>query len=151
MNKPSSTASASKKCSHDDTQTDGIEAECESESEDEHESEGQARPSSTAHDLLWLVFLSAVLGSLLTTPHWLWTLDHWNDPTTPVPVGTVQRVLFIGNLGIDSQIDTEVQSFMVHGVTQFKRGTRLAQHKTLGGLLLCDVDTPHCEDRMGVP
>lgn len=111
----------------------------------------RSNASSLATDLAWVTFWSVLLGGLLTASHWLWVLNHWNDPTTPVSVGTVQRVLFIGNLGIDSQIDTEVHSFIVRGVTQFKKGSRLEQRKTLGSLQLCDADTnpEHCEDRIG--
>lgn len=110
----------------------------------------RVRSTFTA-DLAWIAFWSVLLASILTQPDWLWTLNHWDDPTTPVPMGTVQRVLFIGNLGFDSQIDTEEHSFLVRGATQFKRGTRLEQHKTLTNLLLCDADAKpeHCDTRMG--
>jgi hypothetical protein len=108
-------------------------------------------PSSFATDLAWIAFWSVLLGTILTAPQWLWMLNHWDDPMTPIPVGTVQRVQFIGNLGIDSQIDTEVNSFLVRGATQFKKGVRLEQRKTVGSLLLCDADAQpeHCETRMG--
>ncbi len=105
--------------------------------------------SSFTADLKWIASLSLLMSSVLTAPQWLWSLELRNDPTTPVEVGVVQRVHFIGNLGIDSQIDTEDMSFMVQGVTRFRKGMRLEQHKSFFDLELCDVETQHCEYRMG--
>lgn len=115
------------------------------------ETDARSNASSFAADLAWMTFWSILMGGLLTASHWMWVLNHWDDATTAVPVGTVQRVLFIGNLGIDSQIDTEEHSFMVHGVTQLKKGSRIEQRKTMGSLQLCDADASpeHCEERMG--
>ena len=85
------------------------------------DADARSSSSSFATDLVWMTFWSVLLGGLLTASHWFWVLSHWDDPTTAVPVGTVQRILFIGNLGIDFQIDTEEHSFMVRGVTEFRK------------------------------
>lgn len=110
----------------------------------------QSQASSFLTDLVWMAFWTVVLGSLLAAPHWLWVIAHWNDSTTPVPVGTVQMIYFIGDWGINSQIDTEDHSFVVHSMTQFKKGSRLEQRKTRDSVQLCAVDDArtglHCED-----
>ena len=115
-------------------------------------SDKNRQASSFMTDLVWIVFWTVLLGSLLSAPHWLWVIDHWNDSTTPVPVGTVQRIHFIGNWGIDTQIDTEDRSFVVKGMTRFKKGNRIEQHKTPDALQLCAVEDAHtvvhCEDRV---
>ena len=110
----------------------------------------QSHASSFLSDLVWMAFWTVVLGSLLAAPHWLWVIAHWNDSTTPVPVGTVQRVHFIGDWGINTQIDTEDRSFVLHGMTRFQKGSRIEQRKTRDSLQLCAVDDArtvlHCED-----
>ena len=105
--------------------------------------------SSFASDVAWMVWWCLVLSALVTSPMWLWSLEHINDPTTPVPVGTVQGIYFLGNLGIDSQIDTEEHSFMVRGVTRFQTGAVLEQRKTFWNLEVCEVGTQQCEVRLG--
>jgi hypothetical protein len=113
-------------------------------------SSSQSHASSFLTDLVWMAFWTLVLGSLLTAPHWLWVIAHWNDSPTPVPVGTVQRIHFIGDWGINTQIDTEQRSFVVQGMTRFQKGSRIEQRKTRDSLQLCAVDDArtvlHCED-----
>ena len=112
--------------------------------------DAKGHAASFMTDLVWIVFWTVLLGSLLTAPHWLWAIEHWNDSTIPVPVGTVQRIQFIGDWGINTQIDTEDRSFVVHGVTRFNKGSRVEQRKTRDSLQLCAVDDArtvlHCED-----
>ncbi|OYT90531.1 MAG: hypothetical protein CFE43_17900 [Burkholderiales bacterium PBB3] len=111
-----------------------------------------SQASSFLTDLVWMAFWTLVLGSLLAAPHWLWVIDHWNDSTTPVPVGSVQRIHFIGDWGINTQIDTEDRSFVVHDMTRLQKGSRIEQRKTRDSLQLCAVDVArtvlHCEDLM---
>ena len=96
--------------------------------------------TSAAADLVWIVFWTLVLGSLLSAPHWLWVMAHWNDSTVPVPMGVVQQVHFIGDWGINTQIDTEDRSLVVRGMTRLEKGSRVELHKTLDSLQLCAVD-----------
>ncbi|OYU44720.1 MAG: hypothetical protein CFE44_11430 [Burkholderiales bacterium PBB4] len=107
-------------------------------------------PAPFLGDLVWIVFWTIVLGSLLSAPHWIWVIDHWNDSRVPVPMGTVQSIHFIGDWGIDTQIDTEAHSLVVHGMTRFKKGSRVEQRKTWNSLQLCEVrvesTASHCED-----
>jgi hypothetical protein len=100
-------------------------------------------------DLKWMASLALLMAAVLTAPQWLWSLAHMNDPTTPVPVGVVQRIQFIGNLGVDSQIDTEEHSLLVRGVTRFHKGAVLEQRKTFWNLKICEVGTQQCEVRLG--
>jgi hypothetical protein len=66
-----------------------------------------------------------------------------------LPVGVVHRIHFIGNLGVDSQIDTVVRSLLVRGVTRFQKGSVLEQRKTLWNLKICEAGTTYCEVRLG--
>jgi hypothetical protein len=100
-------------------------------------------------DLKWMASLALLMAAVLTAPQWLWSLQHMNDPTTPVPVGVVQRIHFIGNLGVDSQIDTEEHSLLVRGVTRFTKGAVLEQRKSFWNLKICEVGTQQCEVRLG--
>lgn len=113
-----------------------------------------ATTSRSTSSWVGMVCLSILLGAVLSAPQWQWMLEHWNDPTTPVPMGVVQRLHFIGNLGIHTQIDTRLgaqeHSFIVGGVSKLEPGMRIEQRKTLGGLQLCEVgsEPAHCEDRL---
>ena len=90
--------------------------------------------TSVAADMVWVVFWTLVLGSLLTAPHWLWVIAHWNDSTVPVPMGAVQQIHFIGDWGINTQIDTEDRSMVVRGMTRLEKGSRVEQRKTLDSM-----------------
>ena len=104
-----------------------------------------------ADDKQWscLASLCAIAVVVVTAPEWMWTLKHWDDPTVPAPQGTVQTIRYIGNIGIDSQVDTEQRSFMVRGVTHLHKGSRVELRKTLMSLQLCNADTGACEELMG--
>lgn len=105
--------------------------------------------------LIWMAFGVMVLGSLLSAPHWIWVVAHWNDSTKPVPMGTVQRIHFVGDWAINTQIDTEEHSLLVLGVTRLVKGSRIEQRKTRQALQLCAVDADrtvlHCEDQVRYP
>ncbi len=126
-----------------------------SEEDDSADGIGQAiaRPerhkSSFATDLKWMASLALLMAAALTAPQWLWSLEHMNDPTTPVAVGAVQGIYFVGNLGVDSQIDTEEHSLLVRGVTRFTKGAVLEQRKSFWNLKICEVGTQQCEVRLG--
>jgi hypothetical protein len=107
-------------------------------------------PSSFASDMGWLIPLTLLAMGVVSAPQWLWALEHWSDPTTPVAQGTVQRVHYIGNLGIDSQIDTETRSFMVRGVSHLQKGWNVETRKSTWSVQLCSTDAAVCEDLMGV-
>ena len=64
-------------------------------------------------------------------------------------MGTVQRIRFVGNLGIDTQIDTDDRSFMVSGISKLQKG--MPVHLRRGGWsdALCNADTSICERLMG--
>ena len=116
-------------------------AQCSEDDELADAATGTKGPASSfMTDLVWIVFWTVLLGSLLSAPHWLWVIDHWNDSTIPVPTGTVQRIHFIGDWGINTQIDTEDRSFVVKGKTRFNKGSHLEQRKTPDALQLCAVD-----------
>lgn len=105
--------------------------------------------SSLATGLAWVALVTVLLVGLLTSPYWFWVLVHWGDSRTPEPVGTIQRIEFIGNLSIHSQIDTEQRSFMVRGITRLQKGHRIELRKTLLRVQLCVIDSSQCEELMG--
>jgi hypothetical protein len=89
---------------------------------------------------------TVLLAAMMGTPSCIWVVRHWDDPTAPVAQGTVQRILFVGNLGIDTQIDTEQRSFIVHGITKLRVGTPVEVRKGTWAYALCDQDSGLCED-----
>lgn len=119
--------------------------------EDDSDCDAPDRPPTVySSDLSWVVPLLLLAVGAVTEPQWLWALEHWGDPTTPVAQGVVQRVVFIGNLGIDSQIDTETRSFMVRGVSHLQKGWSVETRKSTWSVQLCSTDAAVCEDLMGV-
>jgi len=107
---------------------------------------GKRPDASFLSDAILVLFAAALLSAMLSTPFFLWVIRHWDDSTAPVAQGTVQRILFVGNLGIDSQIDTEQHSFIVHGITKLQKGTRVETRKGPWSYALCDRDSALCED-----
>ncbi len=103
---------------------------------------------SNLGDLLWIVAWVGSMCVMLTAPLWIWMLVHWGDSTTPIPQGTVQKILFVGSFGVNSQVDTEQRSFLVCGVTTLRRGARVELRKGTWAMQLCDVDSRVCEDLM---
>ena len=103
---------------------------------------------SNLGELLWLVGLVASMCVMLTAPMWIWMLMHLGVSTAPIPQGTVQKILFVGSFGVNSQVDTEQRSFLVRGVTTLHRGARVELRKSTWAMQLCDVDSRVCEDLM---
>lgn len=103
------------------------------------------RKSSFVDDMILVLLVAALLGAMLSTSFWIWVIRHWNDSPVPVPQGTVQRILFVGNVGIDTQIDTEYNSLLVRGMTQLRKGAHVETRKGPWAYELCDVDTGLCE------
>ena len=104
------------------------------------------RSSSFIDEMIPVLLIAGLLAAMLSTSFWIWVIRHWNDSTVPVPQGTVQRILFVGNLGIDSQIDTEQHNLLVRGKTQLRKGARVEIRKGPWAYLLCDMDSGLCED-----
>ncbi len=96
--------------------------------------------------MLFVLMAAALFAAMVSTPSCIWVVRHWNDPTAPVAQGTVQRILYVGNLGIDTQIDTEQRSFIVHGITKLRKGVRVETRKRTWAYALCDQDSGLCED-----
>ncbi len=103
---------------------------------------------SNLGDLLWIVAWVGSMCVMLTAPMWIWMLVHWGDSTAPIPQGTVQKILFVGSFGVNSQVDTEQRSFLVRGVTTLHRGAQVELRKSTWAMQLCDVDSRVCEDLM---
>jgi hypothetical protein len=68
-------------------------------------------------------------------------------PPKPIeisPAGSVQAIHFVGDFGYDTQVDTELQSFLVAGVAQIPRHTSLELRRVNGKFRLCAVDSQTC-------
>lgn len=104
------------------------------------------RKSSAVSDIAFAMAATALLAAMMGTPSCIWVVRHWDDSTAPVAQGSVQRILFVGNLGIDTQIDTEQRSFIVHGITKLRVGARIETRKGTWAYALCDQDSGPCED-----
>jgi hypothetical protein len=100
-------------------------------------------------DYVFIVFVLAVLTAVLGPPIWKGWMLSAAGPGKPIPMGTVQRIRFVGNLGIDTQIDTDDRSFMVSGISKLQKG--MPVHLRRGGWsdALCNADASICERLMG--
>lgn len=100
-------------------------------------------------DYVFIVFVLAVLTAVLAPPIGKSVKLSAAGAGKPIPMGTVQRIRFVGNLGIDTQIDTDDRSFMVSGISKLQKG--MPVHLRRGGWsdALCNTDTSICERLMG--
>lgn len=115
--------------------------------------EKQPSPKSctpSAPDLLLTVLIIFALVFILGVPRWQKMMQSPASPEVSIPVGTVQRIRFIGNLGIDTQIDTEERSFLVRGISKLHRGTPLHLYRGTWNSALCNADASICEWVRGV-
>ncbi len=122
----------------DDSQMDGEEGG--------YASYPRRRKSSVANDMVFVLMVMGLFAAMMGTPSCIWLVRHWNDPTAPVAQGTVQSILYVGNLGIDTQIDTEQRSFIVHGITKLRKGVHVETRKGTWAYALCDQNSDLCED-----
>jgi hypothetical protein len=68
-------------------------------------------------------------------------------PPKPIeisPAGSVQAIHFVGDYGYDTQVDTELQSFLVAGVVQIPRHASLELRRVNGKSRLCAVGSQTC-------
>jgi len=101
-------------------------------------------------DLILMVMIIFSLIFILGAPVWQLMMQSAASSEASTPVGTVQRIRFIGNLGIDTQIDTEGRSFMVRGISKLQRGMPVHLYRGTWNNGLCNADASICERVMGV-
>lgn len=106
-------------------------------------------PTQSAPDLFLTVLIIFALVFILGAPQLLNMMQSAASKEASTPVGTVQRIRFIGNLGIDTQIDTEERSFMVRGISTLQKGMPIHLHKSTWNSELCNADASICERVMG--
>lgn len=106
-------------------------------------------PTPSAPDLFLTVLIIFALVFILGAPHWQKMMQSAANSEALTPVGTVQRIRFIGNLGIDTQIDTEERSFMVRGISKLQKGMPIHLHRGTWNSDLCNADASICERVMG--
>lgn len=107
----------------------------------------QETPS--APDLALTILILFALIFILGAPLWHLMMRSAASSETSTPVGTVQRIRFISNLGIDTQIDTEGRSFMVRGISKLQRGMSVSLYRGTWNTGLCNADASICERVMG--
>jgi len=107
-------------------------------------------PTPSAPDLLLTVLIIFALVFVLGVPRWQKMMQSPASPNVSTPVGTVQRIRFIDNMGIDTQIDTEERSFLVRGISKLQKGAPLRLYRGTWNSALCNADASICERVMGV-
>jgi len=115
--------------------------------------ENSSHPKSSSLSPEALILASTIILALvfvLGPPLWQLLMRSAASIEASTPVGTVQRIRFIGNMGIDTQIDTEERSFMVIGVSKLQKGMPLRLHRDTWNSGLCNADASICEQVMGV-
>ena len=89
-----------------------------------------------------------------------WTNWTWFDakvasllgPPTPElrrPIGSVAAVHYIGNLGVNTQVDTAIQSLLLQGIVNVERGAMLETRTGPGQALVCVTGSEQCWYWMG--
>lgn len=114
----------------------------------------QAQVDAEAPDHTWrnlsLYFLGCVLSVVLA--FWPWTLGSraaWRAPAVVVDAGTVQKIRFVGGFGTNTQVDTNIRSWLVQGVTKWTFGTRLEKRQDFFNRYICAVGTDDCRTYAG--
>lgn len=107
-------------------------------------------PIPSAPDLLLTLLIIFALVFILGVPRWQEMMQSPASPEASTPVGTVQRIQFIGNLGVDTQIDTEERSFLVRGISKLQKGMPLRLYLSFWKSDLCNADASICEQVRGV-
>lgn len=107
-------------------------------------------PTPSAPDLFLTVLIIFALVFILGAPQWQKMMQSATNSEASTPVGTVQRIRFIGNLGIDTQIDTGERSFMVRGISRLQKGMSLHLKRGTWNTGLCNADASICERVRGV-
>ena len=88
-----------------------------------------------------LLIMLAVLASFAWTYPWL--SDHLASKEREY-LGTVQRVTYVGSFTVDTQIDTERQTFLLQGSAFIHRGDKLEWRSRLFDAQACVVGTEVC-------
>lgn len=98
--------------------------------------------------------MTIVIAALSTR---LW-LENPNTKTTDrdVPVGAVQSVLFFGNFGVQTQVDTRDEAgsdrnFVVNRIIDFRKDQAVVLHVRMFRAELGSVDRSTCEELLGSP
>ena len=95
-----------------------------------------------------------LLGLIITAILAAWMLD-WFPITDSQSkhreheyMGAVQKITYVGNLGPDTQIDTENRTFLLRGAASLKKGDRMERRETFFTIKVCELETGRCWDLM---
>lgn len=85
---------------------------------------------------------------------WLYLTDYTAAGGEPLPVqrtalGTVLRVSYVGSLGIDTQVETQVHTVLLSGIAHIKRTTAMELQMRHGRARVCVVGTETCWEAKG--
>lgn len=108
-----------------------------------------ARKTSEPPYALLMLLAVLVFVFLIYLPQILAALVNVDKPHERVALGTVQRITYVGGIGDRTQIDTEIQSYLVRGIVSLRKGEALQQRKTLWGRELCGLDHGICAEQFG--
>ena len=114
----------------------------------------RGQPDAETPDHTWRNLFLYLLGCVLSVVlvFWPWTLGSraaWRAPAVVVDAGTVQKIRFVGGFGTNTQVDTNIRSWLVQGVTKWMLGTRLETRQDFFNRYICAVGTDDCRAYAG--
>lgn len=111
------------------------------------------RPERDDGDMLRVgLFFAAmflILFGMLVLPHLKLLFGMDLSEMAVQPIGSVQRISFISNMGYDTQVDTETRSLLLSGFVEIPRNTPM-ELRTRGRLTIaCASGTTNCWRLLG--
>lgn len=99
--------------------------------------------------LLFFCLMGLMLLSFLLLPWAYGLINSIGASEKRDYLGTVQKINYIGNLGPDTQIDTEGRTLLLRGVVIIQKGVPLEQRIGTFDSDVCIVKTDQCWHLMG--
>ena len=104
----------------------------------------QGEPDADLTPWLLLIMLLTLMLVVLTPLAWR-AIRAYGLPDVTRPLGTVQRITFLGGWGTTTQVDTQTHSVLLRGAVNLTLGTELEQRKKFWGFEVCEVHSERCE------
>lgn len=99
--------------------------------------------------LLFFCLMGLMLLSFLLLPWAYRLINSIGAPEKRDYLGIVQKINYIGNLGLDTQIDTEGRTLLLRGAVIIQKGVPLEQRIGTFDSDVCIVKTDRCWHLMG--
>ena len=110
-------------------------------------------PGRAARVRFWpFMFFLFVYGSATAPFYWPYLKKQaaivWADDVVQ-DIGTVQRISFIGGLGIGTQIETETSTLLVRRMANLSKGTLLQRRDNFFRRRICVAESERCWEVVG--